>query len=244
MAPFPHLGELGSSSAYLLLVAGVGLVLPFVVNPDRTRDRALLFGVAAIFAIRYAWWRGTETLAPPGLTIDAVMSYALYALELLTLIGSLSAFLILARVKQRGAEATEHLGWWGDTEPKVAVMIATYNEDREILERTIIGAKSLRHSNTEVIILDDNRRDWLRDYCIEQKVRYMRRPDNKGSKAGNINHALDRLAEDPEPPQFIAVLDADFVPHRGFLSRCLALFHDQTVGCGPPMPRRPRTRRR
>ncbi|WP_343502626.1 glycosyltransferase [Alloyangia pacifica] len=230
MAPFPHLGELGSSSAYLLLVAGVGLVLPFVVNPDRTRDRALLFGVAGIFAIRYAWWRGTETLAPPGLTIDAVMSYALYALEMLTLVGSLSAFLILARVKQRGAEATEHLGWWGETEPKVAVMIATYNEDRDILERTIIGAKSLRHSNTEVIILDDNRRDWLRDYCIEQKVRYMRRPDNKGSKAGNINHALDRLAEDPEPPQFIAVLDADFVPHRGFLSRCLALFHDPTVG--------------
>lgn len=58
----------------------------------------------------------------------------------------------------------------------------------------------------------------------------MRRPDNKGSKAGNINHCLDRLAEDPIPPDFVAVLDADFVPHRGFISRCLALFHDPDVG--------------
>ncbi|WP_226621067.1 glycosyltransferase [Alloyangia pacifica] len=230
MAPFPHLGDLGSSGAYLLLVAGIGLVLPFVVDPERTRDRAILFAAAFFFAARYAWWRGAETLAPFGLTLDAALSYMLYALELLTLIGSLSAFVILARTLSRSEEVDTHANWWGDDEPKVAVMIATYNEDRDILERTIIGAKSLRHKNKEVIILDDNRRDWLRDYCLEQKVRYMRRPDNKGSKAGNINHALDRLAEDPQPPQFIAVLDADFVPHRGFLSRCLALFHDPDVG--------------
>ena len=29
----------------------------------------------------------------------------------------------------------------------------------------------------------EGRRDWLRDYCETQKVRYVRRPDNKGSKA-------------------------------------------------------------
>nr|WP_240989043.1 glycosyltransferase [Salipiger mangrovisoli] len=221
---------MGSSSAYLLLVAGIGLILPFVVDPNRTRDRVILFAAAFLFAARYAWWRGTETLAPFGLTVDALLSYMLYALELLTLIGSLSAFVILARFKQRTDEVDEHLHWWGADEPKVAVMIATYNEDRDILERTIIGAKSLRHRNKEILVLDDSRRDWLRDYCAEQNVRYLRRPDNKGSKAGNINHALDRLAEDAEPPQFFAVLDADFVPHRGFLSRSLALFHDPEVG--------------
>ncbi|ANT59488.1 Curdlan synthase [Salipiger sp. CCB-MM3] len=230
LAPFPHLGELGSSSAYLLLVAGIGLILPFIVDIYRTRDRSILFAIAFILAARYAWWRGAETLAPLEFSASAFFSYALYGLELATLIGSLSAFVILARHKQRSIEADEHAAWWGDKEPKVAVMIATYNEDREILERTIIGAKSLRHRNKEIIVLDDNRRDWLRDYCETQNVRYMRRPDNKGSKAGNINHALDRLAEDPVPPDFCAVLDADFVPHRGFISRTLALFHDPTVG--------------
>ncbi|WP_353472718.1 glycosyltransferase [Salipiger sp. H15] len=230
MAPFPHIGELGSSGTYLLLVAGIGLVLPVIVDPNRTRDRAILFAIAFVLAARYAWWRGAETLAPLGFTLEAALSYLLYGLELLTLIGSLSAFVILARFRDRRDEVEAHARWWGEDDPKVAVMIATYNEDREVLERTIIGAKSLRHPNKEIVVLDDSRRDWLRDYCAEQNVRYMRRPDNKGSKAGNINHALDRMAEDPEPPQFFAVLDADFVPHRGFLSRSLALFHDPSVG--------------
>jgi transposase len=34
----------------------------------------------------------------------------------------------------------------------------------------------------------------------------------------------------PEPPDFVAVLDADFVPHRDFLDRTLALFKDPKVG--------------
>jgi cellulose synthase (UDP-forming) len=34
----------------------------------------------------------------------------------------------------------------------------------------------------------------------------------------------------PEPPDYIAVLDADFVPHRDFLDRSLALFQDPKVG--------------
>ncbi|ETX26465.1 glycosyltransferase family 2 protein, partial [Roseivivax isoporae] len=111
-----------------------------------------------------------------------------------------------------------------------AILIATYNEELEVLERTIVGARSLRHPEKEIIVLDDGRRDWLREYCARQGVGYMIRPDNKDSKAGNINHALARLNERAEPPDFVAVLDADFVPHRGFVSRTLALFHDPTVG--------------
>jgi len=228
--PFPHLDELGSSVMHLIALGGLALALPSVVDRRNDLHRSLLFGLAVIFALRYAWWRGTQTLAPPGFTIDALASWSLYGMEMLSLIGSLSAFVIMSRLRLRSTEADTHAGWWGATEPKVAILIATYNEDREVLERTIVGAKSLRHQNKEVIVCDDSRRDWLRDFCAEQKVRYMRRPDNKGQKAGNINHALDRLAEDPVPPDFVAVLDADFVPHRGFISRTLALFHDPEVG--------------
>lgn len=230
MLLFPQLDELTASIVGVLLIAGLGLILPYVVRPTDNRHRAALFAVAFLLAIRYAWWRATQTLAPAGLTIDALASWSLFALEMLSLIGSLSAFVIMSRIKLRSAEADAHLGWWGEREPKVAILIATYNEEKEVLERTIIGAKSLRHPNKEVVVCDDKRRDWLRDYCAEQQVRYLRRPDNKGSKAGNINHALDRLAEDAVPPDYVAVLDADFVPHRGFISRTLALFHDPEVG--------------
>jgi cellulose synthase (UDP-forming) len=81
-----------------------------------------------------------------------------------------------------------------------------------------------------VLLLDDGRRDWLHAFCAVQKVRYVRRPDNKGSKAGNINHALSLLAKEPSPPDFVAVLDADFVPHADFVPRALALFHEPDVG--------------
>ena len=230
MLPFPHLGELGSATMHLMLVIGVGTLMPLFIDPKRRLHRSLLLGVAGILALRYLWWRGTETLAPPALSFDMVASWLLFLLEALSVIGSLSAFLILSRFKTRSGEADTHAEWWGTKEPRVAILIATYNEDKEILERTIVGAQFLRHQNKEVIVCDDNRRDWLRDYCEKLGVRYMRRPTNKGQKAGNINHALDRLAEDAVTPNFIAVLDADFVPHRGFLSRTLALFHDPEVG--------------
>ncbi|WP_233499380.1 glycosyltransferase [Pararhodobacter sp. CCB-MM2] len=230
MLPFPHLTELGSAIVQVLLVIGIAGLLPVLMDKRRTLHRALLLGVAALLALRYIWWRATETLAPAGLTLDALASWSLFGLEALSMIGSLSAFLILSRVSLRSAEANSHARWWGHEEPRVAILIATYNEDRDVLERTIVGSKSLRHANKEIVVCDDSRRDWLRDFCAEQGVRYLRRPDNKGQKAGNINHALDRLAEDAVPPDYIAVLDADFVPHRGFISRSLALFHDPQVG--------------
>jgi cellulose synthase (UDP-forming) len=230
MLPFPHLGELGSATMHLLLVIGVGSLMPMIIDPLKWWHRSLLLGIACLLALRYMWWRATETLAPFELGFDMIASRLLFGLEALSVLGSLSAFLILSRYKVRSKEADAKLGWWGPEEPRVAILIATYNEDKEILERTIVGAKFLRHQNKEIIVCDDNRRDWLRDYCPDVGVRYMRRPTNEGQKAGNINQALERLAEDAVPPDFVAVLDADFVPHRGFLSRTLALFHDPGVG--------------
>lgn len=226
-----YLGEVGSSAMQLALVVGMALVLPLLVNPDRTWHRAILFAVAALLALRYAFWRLTETLAPPAFTVDVLASWSLFAFEMAALAGSMSAFVIMSRTRDRREEVAANLGWWAPApDPHIAILIATYNEELEVLERTIVGALALNHLAKEVVVLDDGRRDWLRDFCATRGVRYLRRPDNKGSKAGNINHALGVLASDPQPPDFIAVLDADFVPHRGFISRSLALFHDPEVG--------------
>ena len=231
MTPPFYLSDLGSSMMHLALVVGMALVLPSVVNPDRNWQRALLFAIASLLGLRYAYWRLTATLAPAGLTIDCLASWSFFFFEMAALNGSISAFVIMSRTRQRQDEVAAHLGWWAPApDPHVAILIATYNEELEVLERTIVGALALNHPAKEVLILDDGRRDWLRDYCAAKGVRYLRRPDSKGSKAGNINHALGVLASDARPPDFIAVLDADFVPHRGFISRSLALFHDPDVG--------------
>lgn len=214
---------------HVMLASGLAMLVPLFLDRQRTAHRIVLLSVAALLALRYLWWRATETVAPFGLTADWAASWSLLALEALSVLGSLSSFLILTRTRDRSAEATANLAWWGEAPPPhVAIMIATYNEDKEVLERTIVGARGLRHPNKSVHVLDDGKRDWLRDYCAAQGVDYIRRTDNRDAKAGNINHALKLMESDP--PDFIAVLDADFVPHRGFLSRTLALFHDPSVG--------------
>lgn len=225
-----YLSESGSSFIQLVLVLAIGMVVPLVLTRTNTWHRALLFFTAGILTIRYIWWRATETIAPAGLTWDCVASWSFLALEVGAALSSLSAFLILSRTRVRKDEASTHKSWWEkEGAPKVSVLIATYNEDKDVLERTIVGALALDYPNFEVLVLDDGKREWLRDFCLARGVRHVTRPDNKGAKAGNMNHALGLLKREG-PPDFLAVLDADFVPHSNLLSRTVALFHDADVG--------------
>ncbi len=230
MGPPVWLGDLHSAAVQMLLVAGLALVLPGIVDRFDNRHRIALMAISILLALRYAWWRATETLAPFGFDVDCLASWSLFAIEIGALASSLSASVLMSRIRERGAEATEHADWWEPgPAPRVAVLVATYNEDREVLERSILGALALDWPAVEVCVLDDGRRDWLRAFCEGHGARYIVRPDSAGAKAGNINHALGVLTADG-PPDFFAVLDADFVPHRNFLRRTLALFHDPRTG--------------
>ncbi len=70
---------------------GAGLVLPAVVDRRNTCHRAALMGIVVLLALRYVWWRATETLAPAGPTIDCLASWSLFALECSPSSASLSA---------------------------------------------------------------------------------------------------------------------------------------------------------
>ncbi|MFN3628150.1 MAG: glycosyltransferase, partial [Parvibaculum sp.] len=230
MAGLLNGSQLWSAALLCVLVFGLALVSSATLDRTKTVHRSFLFFVSGALTCRYLFWRATETLAPAALSLECMFSWSFFALEAAAGLSSLSAFLILSRTRSRSIEADQNLGWWGKSLPKVAILIATYNEERGVLERTIIGARSSGHANCEVLVLDDGRRDWLQDFCQTQGVRYVRRPDNKGSKAGNINHALSLLERQATPPDFVAVLDADFVPHVDFIQRALALFRAADVG--------------
>jgi len=214
-----------------LLVLGVAFALLPLLDRENPLVRAMLFLVPVLLAWRYMAWRVTETIPPPGLDIDAVAGWGFALLEAGTLLSSTLAFAILARRRDRHEEADRNAGWWRPAPPPVVdVLIATYNEEAAILERTIAGALALNHPRTRVWVLDDGRRDWLGTLCERMGARYLTRADNAHAKAGNINAAFAVLRGLEEAPDFIAVLDADFVPHRDFLDRALALFHDPGVG--------------
>jgi cellulose synthase (UDP-forming) len=205
------------------------LVLPWL-RRESALARAALIGITLILTWRYLFWRVTETIPEFGPSADWFCGITFVGAELLTGIGATITWITLSRRSSRSEAVTANRPWLMQRAPPVDVLICSYNEDRIILERTIIGAMAMDYPNFRVWILDDGRRAWLKELCSQKGCLYLTRADNFHAKAGNINHALKHLARSASPPEFIAVLDADFVPFINFLSRGLCLFKDPTVG--------------
>lgn len=105
----------------------------------------------------------------------------------------------------------------------VDFFIPTYNEPYDVLAPTIAAAVAVTYPH-ETYVLDDGRRPWVRDLCDGLGAHYLVRAGNEGAKAGNINAALPHTSGD-----FIALVDADFVPHPAFIDELLGYFEDPSV---------------
>jgi cellulose synthase (UDP-forming) len=102
----------------------------------------------------------------------------------------------------------------------VDVLIPVYNEAVEVVEPTLAAATKLRSWGTVTVVLcDDGDRDEMAALASRYGVRYLRRPDHAGAKAGNLNHALAHTSSD-----LVAVFDCDHVPAPDFLERTLGHF--------------------
>lgn len=186
----------------LLLISGLALL---GVSP-RNRVPAMLIAVTA--SLRYLWWRGTETLYLSEFP-DAVAS-------VLLLVTELYGFLILAggcfQTAIRRERTPVSIDLMDPYLPTVDVFIPTYNEGCDILRRTLTCATALDYPRYAVHVLDDGRRPEVQALARELGCNYLSRPDNKGAKAGNLNHALARTTG-----ELVAIFDADHVPVRTFL---------------------------
>jgi cellulose synthase (UDP-forming) len=182
--------------------------------------------------VRYLAWRLSSTLPPPALEWSYILAILFVAVETIAAIGGLLSQFFLARTRNRSGEADANMGWTAalPTLPLVDVLIATYNEDAQILERTIVGAQAQDYPRLRVWLLDDGRRAEIACLCAELGCGYLTRPDNDHAKAGNINAALSHLARLDETPDFVAILDADFVPMPNFVTRAMSLHKDPRVG--------------
>jgi cellulose synthase (UDP-forming) len=223
--------QYASSLALGAITLGLALcVLPLLDrNDSRARAVVLLFSV--LLAWRYMIWRFTSTIPEFDFEIGTLAAWAFATLEAVTVASSTLALLILTRTKDRSPEADRHDRWWQPgPSPRIDIYIATYNEELAVLERSIVGAKELDYPTARVFLLDDGHRAEVAQACARLGIEYRTRPDNLHAKAGNINYTLLQRMKEPDAPDFIAVLDADFVPHRNFVTRALALFHDRSVG--------------
>lgn len=110
--------------------------------------------------------------------------------------------------------------------PTVDILICTYNEDLELLSKTIIAAQKLDYPKDKfkVYVLDDGHRNNLKEMCSKYNVNYITRPNNTYAKAGNINNALKFINGD-----LFVVLDADMICKKNFLQKTVGYFSDNNL---------------
>lgn len=214
-----------------LILGASWIVLPWLRAEDE-RARAAMVAVMLVLMWRYMIWRWIATLPPLDISVDFVVGLVFVIIETLVVIGSTIGLIFLIRLSDRRADADRNQAWLMGQEklPLVDIFICTYNEEETILERTIVGALAQDYPRYRVWVLDDGRRPWLANLAQRLGASYLTRPDNSHAKAGNINNGLTHVAALPEPPDFISILDADFVPAPHFLRRALSLFREDDVG--------------
>ena len=183
-------------------------------RPASERMSGLAQGSVVLYllaALAYLGWRAT-TLNPAA----PIFSWLIYGAELFAFVANLLHLFMVWNLTVRKAPAPEA----GLT---VDIFIPTYNEPVEMLRRTLLAAKNVDYPH-EVWLLDDGRREDMRQLAIEMQVHYLARSDNRHAKAGNLNHALPHSKGD-----FIAIFDADHAPRRNFLTATLGFFRDPRV---------------
>src|SRR5260370_33173949 len=92
------------------------------------------------------------------------------------------------------------------------------------------------YQNTRFIILDDSTKaeckERIKEFSASHGILVVRRPDNSGFKAGNINHFLKTYLSNIHNPfvaqlaryQYFVFLDSDEVVPENFVSRMLDYF--------------------
>lgn len=198
----------GEQQAVLTLL---GIATFLLINRSKSR-RATVLLVLLSFAItsRYLWWRLTETLEFESF-VQGFLSLGLFAAECYA-----GALLFLSYVqltyplnRKPTALPRDPAEW-----PSVDVYVPSYNESLDIVRPTVLACMNIDwpRDKLNVYVLDDGRRPEFRTFCEEVGCGYIIRPDNKGAKAGNINHALKHT-----DGEYVAIFDCDHAPTRAFL---------------------------
>ena len=113
--------------------------------------------------------------------------------------------------------------------PDVDVFVATYNENQNILTRTLTACKNMKYPEPDkvhIYICDDGNRLEIQNLAEELGVNYISRSSRKDAKAGNYNNALKKTSS-----PYIATFDADMAPTEDFLISTIPFhFKEKKVG--------------
>jgi cellulose synthase (UDP-forming) len=190
----------------------------------------LLITLSLLVTLRYLYYRTSYTLNLDG-WLNSTFSLLLYSAELYAIATLALAYFQTIKIKHRRSIdlATIPQAQWFT----VDIYIPTYNEDVEIVRKTVLGALATDYpaDKKQVYVLDDgraekyrDRREQLRQMCEELGCTLLTRDNNDHAKAGNINTALPNTQG-----ELVMILDCDHIPTRGFLQETVGFFSNNNV---------------
>jgi len=116
----------------------------------------------------------------------------------------------------------------------VTIQLPIYNE-LYVVERLIDAVCRINYPKDkfEIQVLDDSTDETIElvKRIVEDKkkqgydISYIHRENRNGFKAGALKEGL-KIAKG----KYIAIFDADFIPHRDFLKKTLSFFNDEKIG--------------
>ena len=188
--------------------------------------------ISIFFSLLYLIWRIRYSMPVRYGALALILNIILLVVEIMGFLETLVHFQNMLHMKDHPLPIIGE-----DEYPDVDIFIATYNEPESLLRKTINGCIHLKYPDPDKVhiwICDDNRRPGMRKLAEQMGVGYFDRPDNKGAKAGNLNHAMG-LTSAP----YIVTLDADMIPKSDFLLKTIPYFVDVEKRCSdlPPEKR-------
>ncbi|WP_083637691.1 UDP-forming cellulose synthase catalytic subunit [Pararhizobium arenae] len=226
-----------SLQAQLMLSCAVlGVMFIGMTRPESATFRVVTLVFAGIIALRYGFWRTTETLPDISEPLNFIPGFLLYLAEMYCLaMLAISFFMVIEPVKRKTPDMGE-----ASSLPTVDVFIPSYNEDAELLAITLAAAKSMAYPKDKlnIFLLDDGgtdakrnhkdprvsvaairRHEQLKALCNAMGVTYHARQRNDHAKAGNLNEGLKISTG-----ELVVVFDADHAPVRDFLRETVGFF--------------------
>ncbi|MCD5002545.1 glycosyltransferase [Enterococcus saccharolyticus] len=170
----------------------------------------------------YLYWRIRYTLPFGYGVISLTIGIALIIVEVMGAIESLVHYYNMNKIENPPLPEVPL-----EMFPDVDVYIATYTEPLDLLYKTINACNHLEYpdkSKIHIYLCDDGRRPEARELAESMGITYLDRPDNKGAKAGNLNHAMSKSSS-----PLILTLDADMIPRRILLMRMVPYFVDAWI---------------
>jgi cellulose synthase (UDP-forming) len=219
--------------ALVLLFIGQIVVRIEYRQTDKTTSEYLhlfLVWLSLVTTLRYLYYRTTYTLNF-NTWVNGFFCILLYAAELYAIATLILAYFQTLKLKDR--EPVDLSNFPQDKWFNVDIYIPTYNEDVEIVRKTVLGAIAIDYPTDKkrVYVLDDGRaekykarREELRQMCEDLGVTMLVRDSNEHAKAGNINTAFTRT-----PGDLVLILDCDHIPSRQFLQHTVGFFFDRNV---------------